>query len=88
MSSSAVQSTSGSLPIEGYTNEKGSILTTPLSDEEKEILNELSSLEAAAAIVVKYLTSPGYTEASPTDISPEIQYAIMELATMIELTDA
>ena len=61
----------------------------PLSDDEKEILNELSSLEAAAAaIMVKYLTSPGYTEASPSDISPEIQYAIMELATMIELSAA
>ena len=88
MSSNAVQSTSGSLFIEGYTNEKGSILTTPLSDDEKEILNELSSLEAAAAIVVKYLTSPGYKEAFPSDISPEIQYAVMELATMIELTAA
>ena len=81
MSSNAFQSTSNSL-------EKGSILTTPLSDDEKEILNELSSLEAAADIVVKYLTSPGYTEASPTDISPEIQYAIMELAAVIELEAA
>ena len=63
-------------------------MTIPLSDDEKEVLNELSSLEAAAAIVVKYLTSPGYTEASPSDISPEIQCAIMELATMIELTAA
>ena len=88
MPSSAVQSTPSSLPIEGYTNEKGSILTTPLSDDEREILNELSFLEVAADIVVKYLTSPGYTEASPTDVSPEIQCAIMELAIMIELSAA
>ena len=63
-------------------------MNTPLSTEEKEVLDELSSLEEATDIVVKYLTSPGYTEASPTDISPEIQYAIMELATMIELAAA
>ena len=63
-------------------------MAIPLSDDEMEVLNELSSLEAAAAIVVKYLTSPSYTEAPPSDISPEIQNAIMELATMIELTAA
>ena len=59
-----------------------------LSEDEKEVLNELSSIEIAATIVVKYLTSPSYTEASPSDISPEIQNAIMELATMIEFTAA
>ena len=63
-------------------------MNTPLSTEEKEVLDELSSLEAATDIVVKYLTSPGYKEAFPSDISPEIQYAVMELATMIELSVA
>ena len=63
-------------------------MSIPLSTEENEVLNELSSLEAATDIVVKYLTSSGYKEASPSDISPEIQYAVMELATMIELSVA
>lgn len=61
-------------------------MTIPLSDDEKEVLYELNAFETASAIVVKYLTSPVVKEGSPNDIDPEIQFAVMELATMIEMS--
>ena len=61
-------------------------MTIPLSDDEKEVLYELNAFETASAIVVKYLTSPVVKEGSPSDIPPEIQFAVMELATMIEMS--
>lgn len=60
--------------------------SVPLSEDEKEVLYELNAFENASAIVVKYLTSPVVKEGSPNDIPPEIQFAVMELATMIEMS--
>lgn len=60
--------------------------SVPLSDDEKEVLYELNAFETASAIVVKYLTSPVVKEGSPNDIPPEIQFAVMELASMIEMS--
>lgn len=60
--------------------------SVPLSEDEKEVLYELNAFENASAIVVKYLTSPVVKEGSPNDIPPEIQFAVMELASMIEMS--
>ena len=60
--------------------------SVPLSEDEKEVLYELNAFETASAIVVKYLTSSVVKEGFPNDIPPEIQFAVMELATMIEMS--
>lgn len=70
------------------TRRSVSMASVPLSEDEKEVLYELTAFENASAIVVKYLTSPVVREGSPNDIPPEIQSAVMELASMIELTVA
>lgn len=60
--------------------------SVPLSEDEKEVLYELNAFENASSIVVKYLTSPVVKEGPPNDIPPEIQFAVMELASMIEMS--
>lgn len=56
----------------------------PLSPEEKQLLREHGSLDEAVKIIKDFLNSPAVGEVDPGELPPQIQYAIMELASAIE----